>query len=73
MTDTTITTELDDTVRLILMDQPDLNGPMLRRALNTEGVTTTLREFAAVWRKYRGVQGRGAIQPTHDVNTGKPI
>jgi hypothetical protein len=52
------------------MDQPDITAPLLRRALNAEGIETTLHEFATVWRKYRGRGGRGAIPATHDVDTG---
>lgn len=69
----TIPSDLDDTARLILMDQPDISAPMLRRALRTEGVDTTLEEITAIWRRYRGRSGRGGHSATHDVETGERV
>lgn len=73
MQDNAILQDLDDTTRLILMDQPGINAPMLRRALRDEGFDTSLEEFLEIWSKYRGTRGRGGRRPTHDVETGNRL
>lgn len=65
--------DLDDTARLILMDQPDISAPFLRQALRTEGFNTSLEEFLPLWTKYRGTRGRSGRRPTHDIETGERL
>jgi hypothetical protein len=68
-TPTVIGQDLDDTARLILMDQPDLTITDLRRSLRAEGCITTFDQVLALGRKYLGHAGAFA---THSVNTGQP-
>lgn len=61
--------ELDETARLVLMDEP--SGPVdFARALRSVIPDTTVQEVAALWAKYRGLDGRSL--PTHDYLTGLP-
>jgi len=66
-------TELNETARLIIMDNESISmgafGATLRRNMSR---TVTLREIGWMWGKYRGFFN-GATPPTHDVETGKPI
>lgn len=64
----TIPTNLDDTARLILMDQPGMNAAGLRHALYLEGQRPTVEQMQALTRKYLGY---GVEFATHSIATGK--
>lgn len=66
--DASIPQDLDDTARLVLMDQPNLTAVELRRALREHGVCATVDQMIALGRRYLGWRGEFA---THNVETGK--
>jgi hypothetical protein len=62
--------DLDETARIILMDDPPPTSiTQFRNRLRDEHPTATLLEIAELWRMYRGWDTRPA---THDIETGKP-
>lgn len=63
--------EVDETARLILMEQPEIRMHPLSVRLGAElGRPVSVHEIGEVWRRYRGFDGR--TLPTHDVETGAP-
>jgi hypothetical protein len=67
----TIPQDIDDTARLLLMEQPDLDLIALHRALQSEGCQVSPVIVSDLWTKYRGWDGR--TLPTHSVETGRRI
>lgn len=67
---TNLDPDIDETARLILMDEPDVRlyglGVRLREEL---GRSVTVTELGVIWRRYRGFDSR--TQPTHEVTTGE--
>lgn len=61
--------EADDTIRLLLMDNPDMSLSELHAAAKQELPGWNLGDTELMWTKYRGWDGR--TSPTHDVETGR--
>lgn len=60
----------DDTVRLLLMDNPDMTLRELHEACRAELPGWSHGDTEQAWSRYRGWDGR--TSPTHDVETGRP-
>lgn len=63
--------ELNETARLILMEEPSITFRSFGLKLRTEMGGVGLREMGEMWTRYRGWDGRTG--PTHNVETGERI
>lgn len=65
-----LSTEIDETARLVLMDWP--SGPAaFARILREYHPEASTRTILTLWGRYRGNDGRSL--PTHDYRTGERI
>jgi len=72
MSDLPIVPDYDETARLVLMLNPDTDLGRFARQLRVEhGNDLSIQYIAAMWKKYRGFDGREA--PTHNYETGKRL
>ena len=61
---------MEDALRLILMDQPDIHIATMRRSLQDECYEVGVHQLRALWIKYVGWQGDA---PTHNIETGERV
>lgn len=68
---TRVPATIDESARLILMDDPTIDLRSLYRQLAEIHGEMNSSMIGTIWTMYRGYDGRQA--PTHDVATGKPL
>jgi hypothetical protein len=68
-----ITPDIEDTARLVLMEDPPPSGPVefARRLRENASDSVDLHAISALWGRYRGYDGR--TLPTHDIATGSRL
>lgn len=68
---TRVPATIDESARLILMEDPAIDLRSLYRQLAEMHGEMTSSMIGTIWERYRGYDGRRA--PTHDVETGQPL